>query len=57
MSPKTQTIIGVALIVLAVGAAGLQIAEHQDVFSLLAVFLGAVGSQQIGQANARHKRQ
>ncbi|HEY4161356.1 MAG TPA: hypothetical protein VGM08_04815 [Candidatus Saccharimonadales bacterium] len=57
MSPKTQKIVGVVLILLAFGAVGLQIAEHQDVLSLVALFLGAAGGQQIGQGNARGKHQ
>jgi hypothetical protein len=34
----------------------LQITQHQDVFTLLAIFLGALGGQQIGQANARRAK-
>ena len=57
MSPRAQILVGTALLLLACVAVWLQIVEHQDVFSLLALFLGAIGGQQIGQANARLKRQ
>jgi hypothetical protein len=57
MNTNKQLTIGIGLLVLGILAVLLQVTQHQDVYSLVAIFLGAVGGQQVGQATARRRRQ
>lgn len=58
MTPKRQTVIGWALIIMGLVVVGLQLWSHSrsSLYALLAVVLGSIGGQQIGQAHARSKR-
>jgi hypothetical protein len=55
MTPARQAKIGIIVLALALVAVWLQVSQHHEIYSLIAIFLGAVGGQQLGQAHARSK--
>ena len=58
MTTERQSVIGWVLIGLGILAVGLQLWLHSrsSVYAFVAVVLGSVGGQQIGQAHARSKK-